>query len=122
MHQAKLLARGPQNRAEGDNPKALKFGAPGEIRTHALCLGAGWRARQPISESQWVGAAALLWRSSKWRTIVSPRRTIVSARRSIVGRWTIVSRGRTIVSRGRSVVSRGLSVEPRAWCAAKAVL
>src|SRR5262245_10153320 len=108
MHQAKLLARGPQNRAEGDNPKALKFGAPGEIRTHALCLGAGWRARQPISESQWVGAATLLWRSSKWRTIVSPRR-------SIVGRWTIVSRGRTIVS-------RGLSVEPRAWCAAKAVL
>ena len=65
--------------------------------------------------------AAVLWRSSKWRTIVSPRRTIVSPRRSIVGRWTIVSRGRTIVSRGRSVVSRGLSVEARAWCAAKAV-
>ena len=66
--------------------------------------------------------------ASKWRTIVSPRRTIVgrwtivSLRRTIVGRWTIVSPRRTIVSRGRTIVSRGLSVEPRAWCAAKAVL
>src|SRR6516164_4795894 len=86
----------------GRYSRSLKFGAPGEIRTHDLCLGAGWRARRPISESQRVGAAALLWRSSIWRTVVSPRRTIVSPRRSIV--------------------ARGLSVEPRAWCAAKAVL
>jgi hypothetical protein len=68
--------------------------------------------------------AAVLSRSSKWRTIVSLRplrRTIVSARPIIVGRWTIVSRGRSIVGRW-TIVSRGLSVEPRAWCAAKAVL
>jgi hypothetical protein len=122
-HAASKAARARTSKPRrGRYSRSLKFGAPGEIRTHDLCLGAGWRARRPISESQRVGAAALLSRSSKWRTVVSPRRTIVSPRRSIVGRWTIVSRGRTIVSRGRSVVSRGLSVEPRAWCAAKAVL
>jgi hypothetical protein len=30
--------RRPKDRAEGENSKSLKFGAPGEIRTHDLCL------------------------------------------------------------------------------------
>src|SRR5262245_9035148 len=38
MHQGHVLVRRPKDRAEGDNSKSLKFGAPGEIRTHDLCL------------------------------------------------------------------------------------
>src|SRR5215831_4427679 len=38
MHQGNVLARRPQNRAEGDNSKSLKFGAPDKIRTCDLCL------------------------------------------------------------------------------------
>ena len=38
MHQANLLVRRPRNRAEGDNSKSLKFGAPDKIRTCDLCL------------------------------------------------------------------------------------
>src|SRR5262245_51189933 len=38
MHQANLLVRRPRNRAEGDNSKSLKFGAPVRIKLRTRML------------------------------------------------------------------------------------
>src|SRR5262249_21981458 len=92
------------NPRRGQYSRSLKFGAPGEIRTHDLCLGAGWRApaHQRVSMGRRCGPSMAVIKMAD-RSIAAADHSIAAAEHSRAMDHSIAGTDHSIAGTERSI-------------------